>query len=290
MSGAASNWAWKQRIPSSAKFVLVAMADQVSTDLAFMSSKWLCEATGQDRKTVLANLSRLVQWKLIEDTGERRGRTGQIPVYRLLIGEGLFDNAPHSKGTGNGTGTKSGTVPKTDGKSTVFPSEQSQKRDTDPKDPKDPTPRSPRARTGEDETGNGDFGAVTFHPSPVSEAASAMIEAGMPAVRINHSHPALTEALDAGVTPQELADITREYLGRGQGPPSMVYVLRTATGRRNDVQSRKGEPENATRVSRNQQGSRASAVDKVANFIRERQARAGGGGRDDDDPGVAAAG
>jgi len=131
----AITWALKQPIPqSSAKFVLVVLANQANSDtsLAFPSLAYMADATGQDRKTVIRNLARLCEWKLIEDTGERHGRTKQVIVYRLLMSASIFDGAEKRNGSEIGTGTKNGTVPKRAPKSTVFPRKESQKRDTEP--------------------------------------------------------------------------------------------------------------------------------------------------------------
>lgn len=87
MSNGAITWALAQRIPhSSAKFVLVVLANYASEESAeaFPSIASISEATGQDRKTVMANLGRLRDQGLITDAG-RRGRTGQVVVYRLNI-------------------------------------------------------------------------------------------------------------------------------------------------------------------------------------------------------------
>lgn len=265
MSGAALAWALKQPVPmSSAKFVLVVMADQTTSDLAFMSLAALSKATAQDRKTIVAGLNRLIEWGLIEDTGEKRGRTGQIPVYRLLMGEGLFDVAPFDKKqTKNGTVPKTVPVPKTDGNGTVFPIEQSQKRDTDPKLTQDDPTRSPRAGASEPP----DPPREPPQPSPGALATVAMREAGMPVSRLNPSHAELLVALDAGVKPAELADVVREYLGRGTGPPSMTYVIRTALGRRRDAASQTAP---GTTHARNKPQP-ASAIDRVVAGIRKRR-------------------
>lgn len=88
MSVEAITWALKQPIAqSSAKFVLVVLADAATCDtqLSFPSVSYLAEATGQDRKTVLANLRRLQDMGYIQDTGQRRGETKQIVVYRLNL-------------------------------------------------------------------------------------------------------------------------------------------------------------------------------------------------------------
>lgn len=94
MSDEVRAWAARQQIkPSGVKFVLVAMASCASDfGLSFASIEHLCEFTCQDRKTVFAAQSRLVELGLIAETGERRGRTNQIKVYRLnlkmeLLGE-----------------------------------------------------------------------------------------------------------------------------------------------------------------------------------------------------------
>ena len=72
---------------SSSKFVLVAMADCVNNEAVGMtcwpSYKHLTERTGQDIKTVEAGLRRLRDSGFITDTGERKGSTGQVIVYRL---------------------------------------------------------------------------------------------------------------------------------------------------------------------------------------------------------------
>jgi hypothetical protein len=123
-------WALKVPVPaSSAKFVLVVLANQANdeTGLAFPSIAYLAEATGQDRKTVIGNIAKLIDWGLIEDSGQRVGATKQVIVYRLLKSADLFAEQSQKRNS-----SKIGTVPKTDGNSTVFPPKQSQKRDTEP--------------------------------------------------------------------------------------------------------------------------------------------------------------
>ena len=86
MSVEAITWALAQPIThSSAKFVLVVLANCASAEnnLAYPSVAYLSDATGQNRKTVLANLRRLCDDGYISDSGERRGATKQIVVYRL---------------------------------------------------------------------------------------------------------------------------------------------------------------------------------------------------------------
>lgn len=125
MSVEAISWAFQQPVPhSSAKFVLVAMANHADGDMrCWPSSGHLCEQTSQDRKTVQANLQRLRDWGYIADTGERRGATKQVPVYQLKQPE----NGPvktSAQGANNGENTtKNGPVNHVDN-----PVEEAQKR------------------------------------------------------------------------------------------------------------------------------------------------------------------
>jgi hypothetical protein len=84
----AITWAMGQPVDkSSAKFVLVAMADCVNADSAapvcWPSYRHLAARTLQDVKTVEAGVKRLRESGFIVDTGERQGRTGSVVVYRL---------------------------------------------------------------------------------------------------------------------------------------------------------------------------------------------------------------
>lgn len=85
MSYEAVTWALKQPVGHSpAKFVLVAIAERVREEnKAWPSITMLTADTCQNRKTVLANIQRLVSMGYLEDTGERKGDTGRIVVYRL---------------------------------------------------------------------------------------------------------------------------------------------------------------------------------------------------------------
>lgn len=118
MSVEAITWALSQAIrPSSAKFVLVAMANCANPDrVCWPSIQYLSEATCQDRKTVIENIKRLKEDGFITDTGERRGQTAQVAVFQL------------TEGSQNRNSSESGTVPKTEAKSTVFPPKESRKR------------------------------------------------------------------------------------------------------------------------------------------------------------------
>lgn len=130
MSVEAISWALKQEVPnSSTKFVLVVLSNCASGDtfIAWPSVAYMTKATSQNRKTIIANLARLIEMGFIEDTGKRAGGTKSIPVYSILCN------------TENGTSTENGTakaVPKTDGSSPENGRKQSRKRDTETKETK----------------------------------------------------------------------------------------------------------------------------------------------------------
>lgn len=86
MSLDATRWAWQQRVgKSSAKTVLLSLADLANArDECYPSIPALVFDTELNRKTVIANLDYLEKIGLIEDSGNRVGRTGQVKVYRLL--------------------------------------------------------------------------------------------------------------------------------------------------------------------------------------------------------------
>lgn len=79
---------------SSAKAVLTWLADMCGADLTtYPSIAALVKVTELDKKTVQASLQYLIEKGFIQDTGERRGRTRQIPVYRLLgVEESVADS------------------------------------------------------------------------------------------------------------------------------------------------------------------------------------------------------
>jgi len=153
MSVEAITWALRQPVPqSSAKFVLVVLANCASADtgIAYPSAAYIAEATSQDRKTVLANLARLIDWGLIEDTGKRAGATKQIVVYRVKCEPDLLAEQSQKR-----NGSETGTVPKKEQfqkppKESRFSAKQSQKRDTEPSEPSVGTESSaqPRAARG----------------------------------------------------------------------------------------------------------------------------------------------
>jgi hypothetical protein len=70
---------------SSEKFVLVCIANYADErGFAYPSVATLVRDTGQDRKTVIQNLKRLTEAGMLNDTGQRVGKTGSIPVYELV--------------------------------------------------------------------------------------------------------------------------------------------------------------------------------------------------------------
>ncbi|GGJ39636.1 hypothetical protein CDQ92_13235 [Sphingopyxis bauzanensis] len=91
MSSEALAWAFKVNVkPSAVKFTLIALCEcaNYKTGKIFPSIEHLSEITGQDRKTIIANVAKLEAMGLIRDTGERGGRTKQIKVYEAAVGSG----------------------------------------------------------------------------------------------------------------------------------------------------------------------------------------------------------
>ncbi|HII0120054.1 TPA: DnaT-like ssDNA-binding domain-containing protein [Klebsiella variicola] len=162
MSIDAMRWAKKVKTgKSSAKAVLTWLADMCGADLcAFPSIPALAEATELDKKTVQSSLQYLLSIGLIEDTGERRGRTKQIPVYRLCgVEESIADtehtqkrehyqkrdrsNAPENGVVIAEKPPENGIVPSTKNNQTIpfFPSNDPKNGIRNlPKEPKDITP------------------------------------------------------------------------------------------------------------------------------------------------------
>jgi hypothetical protein len=85
MSLDATRWAWQQRgLTPSQKLVLLSLADHADQDHRAWPSVGLIEQdTELNRKTVISAISELVAAGLLTDSGERRGKTGRIPVYCL---------------------------------------------------------------------------------------------------------------------------------------------------------------------------------------------------------------
>lgn len=123
------NAAFEANIPSSAdKFVLVALADFANEHgEAYPSLQTLSNKTSLDRKTVIKGLGNLSGIAVIADTGERKGKTKQVAVYRIDLrrltaiaidaAEGRTKNAKKAKHTENGTipkHTENGTINSTE--------------------------------------------------------------------------------------------------------------------------------------------------------------------------------
>ena len=124
MSVQAMTWAFRQKMKSSIKFVLITLCDYADAENRLWPSiSDLVEKTCMDRKTIMAAIDTLEKNGYLIDTGERRGRTKQVKVYFV-----------DTNSTGNGTvkecqkrnSTENGTVPDFPSKSTVFPAKEYQ--------------------------------------------------------------------------------------------------------------------------------------------------------------------
>ncbi|MFU1957786.1 helix-turn-helix domain-containing protein [Bordetella bronchiseptica] len=145
MSHQAVSWALKQPISHSpAKFILVVLAHHVNAAArpwqAYASVTLVAQETGQNRKTVLENLRRLVEQGYLVDSGERVGATGRIPVWNLTEPSnspetGTIEQSQdrdHSTvpNLGSLNSTETGTItPNGPNSGTVTPLEQSPNRD-----------------------------------------------------------------------------------------------------------------------------------------------------------------
>lgn len=260
MSVEAITWALRQPIThSSAKFVLVVLANCASADsgLAFPSIAYLASATGQDRKTVVANLARLQEWGLIEDSGERRGTTKQIVVYRVLSGPDLFAGAEEKRNS-----SENGTVPKSAGNSTVFPG----------KGPKNGT-RNHQKPSGTSISGAGahdDFeGSFEGHDDPPPAKPNSPNAAGEIAVelrrlgyRVTSHDPTLLAAIGEGVTLDQVLEFARLYPAdhaKCRGSPG--YVLSAC--RRQRAESVDPAPQGNPHAARH----RPSSSDRVVEHV-----------------------
>lgn len=137
MSSAALAHAIKTDVPAaSAKLVFLLLADVANSEdgNAYPSIEYLVKYSGLDRKTVIKAVAGLLEWELIIDTGEKRGRTKSLKVYRIAGFEPATKySMPPASSPKNGTGSKTGeAVPFLEGSSPVFPPKQSQKRNTEP--------------------------------------------------------------------------------------------------------------------------------------------------------------
>ena len=112
---------------SADKFLLLCLANHADEHgCAFPSHALLRLHTAQDRKTIVAGLKRLITDRFIEDTGQRKGATNSVVVYRVLGLSGPKSGTPSDVGSPeNGTAQ---AVPNFPPSSPVFPSKRSQKR------------------------------------------------------------------------------------------------------------------------------------------------------------------
>ena len=97
--------------PSTRKFVAVVMANFANDEgCCYPSIETLCRLTACDRKTVMKSISELVKLGVIKDTGQRKGVTGRVRVFRLREFTSL--NSPNLM-----TNHESAIVPYTDNQS-----------------------------------------------------------------------------------------------------------------------------------------------------------------------------
>lgn len=90
MSVRASAWAWEQKIPSTAKFVLVALADNADDDgVCWPGQKFVADKTSFGRQTVNKTIAALENLKLIAVVRrfDALGRP-RASIYRLCMKEG----------------------------------------------------------------------------------------------------------------------------------------------------------------------------------------------------------
>ena len=136
MSFEAISWACRQQVgKSSVKFVLIALANHADVQgYAWPSISMICHTTEQDRKTVISALKTLCERGMLIDTGDAKGRTKQVPMYRLSLSDEPTKSAENGpvKQHQKRNSSEKGTVPETTVTSAVFTHKQSQKRDTEP--------------------------------------------------------------------------------------------------------------------------------------------------------------
>ncbi len=178
MSFEAISWASRQTVgKSSAKFVLIAMANNADAQgFAWPSIAHICEVTEQDRKTVMAAIQMLRESGYLIETGEKKGTTKQVSVYRLSLEERASNSAENGtvKQSQKRNSPKNGTVPNLPGNSTVFPHKQSQKRDTEPSVTIKEPPTKYKRPDGVDEKLWADFLVIRkAKRAPVTETAIA---------------------------------------------------------------------------------------------------------------------
>ncbi|MCC5853898.1 MAG: helix-turn-helix domain-containing protein [Alkalimonas sp.] len=85
MSRKATDWAWRYPASSSTvKLVLLALADRADEQsTCFPSIERLKRDTGLNRKTIIKATAELCNAGALSDTGQRKGATQRVKVYRL---------------------------------------------------------------------------------------------------------------------------------------------------------------------------------------------------------------
>lgn len=124
MSLDATVWAWKKKFtqakggssPALKKLVLLSMADRADEQhCCYPSSTRLADDCQINKKTLFKILDELSSEGVIFDTGERKGRTKQVIVYRLIGVQGREDTVPTLEQLGSESldtqGEDSQTVP-----------------------------------------------------------------------------------------------------------------------------------------------------------------------------------
>lgn len=100
-------WAYEQNIkPGTRKNIFVYLVYRANDERgeSWPSISLICKATGYDRDTVIDSLADLLRRRLTDDTGQRKGATCSVIVYRIV-------NLPVSSRK-NGTAKQSGFPPK----------------------------------------------------------------------------------------------------------------------------------------------------------------------------------
>lgn len=110
MSLDATTWAWKQRLKSTEKLVLLSMADRAGEDhKCYPSIARLAHDTGLNRKTVTSVLKRLRDAGVIVKTGRMVGPNMSVPEYQLNGVQGREDDVKFTVPK-NGHSPKAGTA------------------------------------------------------------------------------------------------------------------------------------------------------------------------------------
>jgi len=88
MSVEATIWAWsltKQQVSSLEKLILLSLADRANEKMeCFPSAARLEKDCNTNIKTIYKSLENLCKKNIIQKTGQMKGRTKSVPVYRLL--------------------------------------------------------------------------------------------------------------------------------------------------------------------------------------------------------------